>query len=142
MKDLANRADVEQLVVAFYQTAFADALIGPVFTEVAKLDLSHHMPIMCDFWETVLFNAGLYHRNALHVHLVLQARHPLGPEHFDRWLALWSETLDAHFAGPVTENAKVQAKRIAGSMLRRTQGQSGSAFETLKHRENEEFADV
>lgn len=142
MKDLTDRADVERLVIAFYRAAFEDPLIGPVFTEVAKLDLDHHLPIMCDFWETVLFNAGLYRRNALQIHLVLHARHPLEGEHFDRWLALWSTTLDARFAGPVTEHAKLQAHRIAGSMVRRINGRSGSAFETLTHRENEERADV
>ncbi|MEO8528236.1 MAG: group III truncated hemoglobin [Pseudolysinimonas sp.] len=133
---------MEQLVVAFYRSAFADPLIGEVFTEVAKLDLDHHLPIMCDFWETVLFNAGLYHRNALQVHLVLHARYPLGPEHFDRWLLLWSETLDSQFAGPVTERAKLQAHRIAGSMVRRMRGRSGSSFETLTRLEEQEHADA
>jgi hemoglobin len=142
MKDLADRTDVEQLVIAFYCAALVDPLIGPVFTEVAKLDLDHHLPIICDFWETVLFNAGLYRRNALQIHLVLHARHPLGFEHFDRWLALWSETLDARFEGPVTERAKLQATRIAGSMLLRTQGRSGSAFETLTRPQEEEHTDV
>ncbi|SDZ56439.1 hemoglobin [Herbiconiux ginsengi] len=142
MKDLRDRADVEQLIVAFYRAAFEDSLIGPVFTDVAKLDLNHHLPIMCDFWETVLFNADLYRRNALQAHFVLHARHPLGAEHFDRWLALWSTTLDDLFAGPVAERAKLQAHRIAGSMLRRISGRSGSAFENLTHRENEERANV
>lgn len=131
MKDLANRADVEELVSTFYRAAFADPLIGPVFTEVAKMDLDHHLPIMCDFWETVLWNAGLYRRNALQVHFVLHGRHPLGEEHFDRWLTLWSTTIDARFAGPVAERAKLQAARIAGSMLRRMAGRSGSEFESI-----------
>jgi hemoglobin len=86
---------------------------------------------MCDFWETVLWGAGLYSRNALQVHFVLNARHPLTAEHFDRWLSLWSATLDAHFAGPIAERARLQASRIAGSMERRLAGRSGSAFETL-----------
>jgi hemoglobin len=137
VKDLATRTDVEQLVIAFYRAAFVDPLIGPVFTEVAKLDLNHHLPIICDFWETVLFNAGLYRRNALQIHLVLHARHPLGVEHFERWLTLWSTALDARFTGPVTERAKLQATRIAGSILRRTQGGSGSDFETPRCREAE-----
>jgi hemoglobin len=97
---------------------------------------------MCDFWETVLFNAGTYRRNALQVHLVLHARHSLRAEYFDRWLALWSATLDARFAGPVAERAKLQASRIAGSMHRRMQERSGSAFETLGRREDQEHADV
>lgn len=131
MRDLANRADVEALVTGFYRTAFADPLIGPIFTDVARMDLDHHLPIMCDFWETVLFSAGLYRRNALQVHVVLNARHPLGPAHFDRWLDLWTRTVDERYAGPHADRAKLQATRIAGSMQRRLAGRSGSAFETL-----------
>jgi hemoglobin len=129
--DLADRADVEELVGAFYDAAFADPLIGPIFTEVAKMDLARHLPIMCDFWQTVLFAAGLYRRNALQVHYVLNARHPLTAEHFGRWLELWSATVDERFAGPVADRAKLQARRIAGSMQRRLEGRSGSAFEAL-----------
>lgn len=131
MKDVADRSDIELLVVAFYKAAFADPLIGTIFTDVAHLDLDRHLPIMCDFWETVLFNAGRYRRNALRVHVALHVKHPLGAEDFDRWLLLWSQTLDARFEGPVTERAKLQASRIAGSLQRRIHGKSGSAFETV-----------
>lgn len=135
-KDLENRADVAELVTAFYRTAFRDPLIGPIFTEVAHMDLDHHLPIMCDFWETVLFDVVLYRRNALSLHAALNARHPLGPEHFRRWLALWVETVDAHFEGPVAEHAKVQAQRIAGSISRRLGGTSGTAYDTILTREH------
>lgn len=142
VRDLVDREDVAQLVTAFYRAAFTDSLIGPVFTDVAHLDLERHLPIMCDFWETVLWGAGLYRRNALQLHLMLHARHPLGPEHFDRWLTLWEATLDARFAGPVAERARVQATRIAGSMQRRLAGRSGSAFETLTRRNEQEHDDI
>ncbi|HEV7168939.1 MAG TPA: group III truncated hemoglobin [Micrococcaceae bacterium] len=133
-QDLENRSDIAKLVEEFYRRAFADPLIGPIFTDIAKMDLAHHLPIMCDFWETVLFRAGLYRRNALQVHLVLSALFPLQQEHFERWLALWVENVDEHFAGPKADLAKVQAERIAGSIHRRVQGRSGSDFETLKPR--------
>lgn len=133
-RDLQDRSDVEQLVGEFYRRAFADPLIGSIFTDVAKMDLAHHLPIMCDFWETVLFRAGLYRRNALQLHRVLNDKFPLQPEHFARWLALWVANVDEHFAGEKADLAKVQATRIAGSILRRIQGGSGSEFETLKTR--------
>ncbi|WP_173923711.1 group III truncated hemoglobin [Agromyces sp. Marseille-P2726] len=133
-RDLADRTDVEELVTAFYRSAFADPLIGPIFTEVARMDLDHHLPIICDFWETVLFRAGLYRRNALQVHYVLNARHPLTEEHFDRWLQLWKATVDDRFAGVKAELAKTQATRIAGSMQRRLEGRSGSEFERIGRR--------
>lgn len=132
--DLASRADIARLVDAFYRRAFADPLIGPIFTEVAQVDLSRHLPVFTDFWDTVLFRAGTYRRNALQVHLALHARMPLQAEFFERWLEIWMSNVDEHFAGEIAERAKLQASRIAGSMHRRVQGRSGSEFETLRRR--------
>ncbi|WP_427018545.1 group III truncated hemoglobin [Pseudarthrobacter sp. P1] len=129
--DIAGRDDVLLLVQTFYGKAFNDPLLGHVFTEVAHLDLARHLPIMADFWQTVLFRAGLYKRNALEVHFALNATEPLTLEHFNRWLALWNGTVDELFAGEKAELAKVQAHRIAGSMHRRVSGRSASSFDTI-----------
>lgn len=143
-EDLKDRSDVARLVDEFYRRAFADPLIGPIFTDIAKMELERHLPIMCDFWETVLFRAGLYRRNALQVHLALNDRFPLQQNHFERWLTLWVANVDEHFAGEKADLAKVQAMRIAGSIRRRLQGRTGSDFETLKPRwaREEESADA
>ena len=130
--DIATRADVSDLVVAFYSSAFLDDLLGPVFIDVAKLDLDTHLPIMCDFWETVLFRAGRYQRNALQVHAALHQKSPLTPEHFGRWLEIWTATVDALFVGEKADLAKLQATRIAWSMSRRLMGESGSEFVTIR----------
>lgn len=140
--DLQDRDDVSELVVAFYRRAFQDPLIGPIFTEVAQLDLDRHLPIMCDFWETVLFRAGLYRRSALQVHFDLHAKHPLQAQHFARWLQLWVATVDDLFIGPIADRAKLQAERIAGSMQRRLAGRSGSAFETLTRRRHDDASNT
>lgn len=132
LADLHDRDDVLVLVNDFYTRAFADDLLGPIFVDVARMDLAHHLPIICDFWETVLFQAGLYRRNALQIHLSLNAKAPLRAEHFERWLALWTATVDENFAGEKAELAKTQGGRIAGSIQRRLQGRSGSDFETLR----------
>jgi truncated hemoglobin YjbI len=134
MTDLADRADVERLVVAFYERAFRDPEIGTIFTDVAHMDLAAHLPVMCDFWETVLFRTGVYRRNALQVHVDLHERHPLTEADFERWLVIWAETVDDGWSGPVAARAKLQAERIAGSMRRRLEGGSGSAHETLARR--------
>jgi len=117
--DIRDRADIAHLIDAFYTRAFADSVLGPIFTEIAHMDLEAHMSIMCDFWETVLFQAGKYGRNAFNVHLDLHQREPLTPMHFQRWLDIWEDTVDDLFAGPKAIQAKVQAGRIAGSVSRR-----------------------
>lgn len=117
--ELRDRDDVEALVREFYFRAFADGLLGPVFVDIARMDLPAHLPIMCDFWETVLFRAGTYRRNAFTVHVDLHRRAGLTSAHFARWLALWTQTVDDLFVGAAAERAKVQAARIADSIQRR-----------------------
>ncbi|GGX95550.1 group III truncated hemoglobin [Streptomyces fructofermentans] len=132
--DLADRDDVSLLVTEFYRRAFADPLIGPLFTDIAHMDLPAHLPVMCDFWETVLFRAGLYRRNALQVHVQLHRLAPLEAQHFSRWLSLWSGTVDDLFTGEKAELAKRQAERIAGSLLRRVNGTDSSELITIQRR--------
>ena len=134
MADIRDRDDILVLVRTFYETAFQDPLIGRIFTDVARMDLDHHLPIMGDFWESVLFQAGGYHRNALALHSAVNAKHPLTAEHFDRWLLLWNTTVDDLHEGPVADTAKQQAERIGLSMQRRLQGLSGSLLETIRIR--------
>lgn len=132
--DLASREDLEALIRAFYARAFADPLIGPVFTDVAHMDLESHLPTMVDFWDTVLFNTGAYQGNALRLHRRLHQRVPLTAEHFARWLALWEATVRDHHRGPTAERAEREAARIAASLQRHLAGQSGSQHVTLAQR--------
>lgn len=133
--DIATRQDVMRLVETFYGRAFEDDLIGPIFTEVVHMDLARHMPIMADFWQTVLFKAGLYSRNALNIHFDIHAREPLTLEHFNRWLHLWTTTVDETFVGEKAELAKASAHQIAGSMHRRVTGRPASHCSTISRRE-------
>ena len=92
--DIADRVDVEVLLRRFYSRVFADDVLPEPFAELRVHGLDSHLPVMCDFWETVLFGAGLYHGSALQVHRQLHDRHPLTAEHFTRWLTLWCATVD------------------------------------------------
>ncbi len=119
LHDIRDRDDIGRLVDAFYTRAFADPVLGPIFIDIAHMDLAAHLPVMCDFWETVLFQAGKYGRNAFNIHLDIHRQEPLTPMHFQHWLDIWEGTVDDLFAGPIANHAKVQAGRIAGSISRR-----------------------
>lgn len=72
--DISRRDDVVVLLEDFYGRAFDDALLGPVFVDVAQMNLGEHVPVICEFWLSVLFHTGQYRRNALQPHLRLHAR--------------------------------------------------------------------
>ncbi|HXT44841.1 MAG TPA: group III truncated hemoglobin [Pseudonocardiaceae bacterium] len=131
-RDITDRKDIAGLVTAFYRRAFADDILGPIFLDIAHMDLPAHLPIMCDFWETVLLRAGRYHRNALRPHLQLNTKVELTPAHFARWLDLWTTTVDERHTGEKAELAKVQAIRIAGSIGRRLRGQPATELVTIQ----------
>ena len=124
--DIAGRGDLAALLRDFYGRAFRDELLGPSFVDIARMDLDAHLPVISDFWETVLFRAGTYRRNALAPHQRLHSRADLTPAHFTRWLALWCATVDDRHAGPKAELAKLQGARIAGAMCRRITGASAA----------------
>jgi hemoglobin len=118
-QDIQNRNDIEQLVIAFYQRAFADEMIGPIFTDIAHMDLEAHLPQMCDFWETVLFRAGNYRGNAFRPHARINSLFPLQWAHFEQWLALWAATVDELFEGSTADLAKQQAAQVGSAIMRR-----------------------
>lgn len=115
-KDIQNRQDIERLIRAFYAKLTKDEIIGHFFTEVVPIDWEAHFPIMFDFWESVLFHKPTYRRNAMQIHLDLNAKEPLRPEHFERWLSLFEETVDEQFYGEMAHNAKTRARSIATMM--------------------------
>lgn len=50
MKDIESSADVRLLVDEFYGAIRGDALLNPIFTDIAKVDWEQHLPKMYAFW--------------------------------------------------------------------------------------------
>lgn len=116
--DIKSRADIERLLRSFYTGVFTDDLLGHIFVDVAGMDLDHHLPRLADFWQKVLFNTGEYDGNMMKVHRLVHLQERFTDAHFQRWLERWEQTIDALFAGPVSEAAKVHAERMARAMRR------------------------
>ena len=129
--DLANGADVEALLRRFYGQVLVDDILAEPFTQIRMNGLESHLPVMCDFWQTVLFRSGLYHGSAVRAHQPVHDRHALGARHFLRWLTLWSSTVDEMYQGPIAEHAKIQAARIARAMHRRLTGTDSEELDVL-----------
>lgn len=104
--DILNRADVKLLVDTFYEKVKVDDLLAPLF---AHVDWPHHLPVMYNFWSSVLFGDMTYSGNPLGRHLALK----LQKYHFTRWLKLFTETVDDHFSGFNANEAKNRARLVA-----------------------------
>jgi hemoglobin len=116
MKDIETAADIKMLVDKFYKQVITDDLIGPFFTKVVELDLDKHVPVICEFWETILFGSGKYQGNPMLKHIELNKKSSLHPEHFAKWLELWENTITANFNGPKATEAIQRAGQIAELM--------------------------
>lgn len=105
--DIINRDDVKILVDSFYDKVQADELLGPIFSHV---DWPHHLPVMYNFWSSILLGDQSYNGNPLQKHIPL----PLTQQHFSQWLHLFHKTIDEHFSGEKATEAKMRAQSIAG----------------------------
>ena len=122
--DIETRDDCERLVRAFYTRALSDAVIGFIFTDVARLDLEAHVPRITSFWETILLGAQSYSGGAFRPHAMIHTQVPLRRGHFERWLWLWQTTIDELFSGPRAELAKAHATRVAAAFHGRLEAMS------------------
>jgi len=118
-RDIETRDDLAALMRAFYGRAFGNPVIGYIFTDITRMDLERHLPIMCDFWEKVLFQRGTYGRDAFTVHARIHEVEPLTRRHFQAWEDLWHETVDDLFMGEKANLAKLHGSRMSGSIQRR-----------------------
>ena len=78
MRDIETRKDIEELMTEFYRKALNDDRIGYIFTDVAGIDMEHHLPIITDFWEMMLFGTinfpAKYGRSPMQVHHALNEK--------------------------------------------------------------------
>ena len=115
--DITSRADIEKMVLQFYEKVKADKIIGFIFTEVVHMNWEKHIPVIVDFWETILLDNPVYTKNAMEVHYDLNKKIPLQKEHFKSWVHLFTTTVDDLFEGKTAALAKTRAKSIAAVML-------------------------
>jgi hemoglobin len=115
-KDIETREDLLLLVTQFYKKLLNDDSINYIFTEVAKINLDHHLPVLVDFWDSILFQSDTYHKNAMQPHIHLHQKSPLQPNHFETWLRYFNATVDEFFEGEKAFLAKERALSIATVM--------------------------
>ena len=116
MKDIETRDDIELVVREFYNKVRKNETLGYIFDDIIKIDWDYHIPILVDFWETILLDTGSYTRNAMGEHFKVNQKIRLESHHFTTWLDLFDSTVDSLFKGDKAELAKKRAHSVAGIM--------------------------
>lgn len=116
MNDIQNQDDLYLLVDEFYKLLLQDEKISYIFTEVVKIKLEEHLPILVTFWSQVLFDTGGYTNNLTQIHLDVNQKEYLSPELFKIWLAHFYTAVDLNFLGKKAEKIKTNALNIATVM--------------------------
>jgi len=115
-KDNTGREDIDLLMHAFYKRLLDDNTISYIFTDVVKIDLQTHIPIIDDFWESILLHRNVYNNNPIKIHLDINTKTPLLKHHFDTWIRTFNECVEELFEGSVAKMAKERALSIATVM--------------------------
>src|SRR3954464_9936458 len=102
-KDIETSEDIKLLIDRFYKKVVKDAVIGHIFTSTIKVNWEKHLPVMYSFWENTLFYSGTYSGNPMMIHQRIHEIAHLTVEHFDRWIAMFTATVDEEYEGEKAE---------------------------------------
>ena len=108
-EDISDIEDIKLLVNTFYAKVRQDDLLADIFNVIIEYRWPAHLEKMYRFWQTVLLKEHTYNGSPFSPHAQL----PVTATHFDRWKALFFETVDEQFSGEKAVEAKWRAKKMA-----------------------------
>jgi len=112
--EILNRKDIELLLNSFYEKVLNDKTINRFFEDI---DLEKHLPIITDFWCSLLLNEKNYQGNPMQKHMELHQMKKLTENNFSVWLQLFYETINENFKGNKADEMKLRATNIANLMM-------------------------
>jgi hemoglobin len=107
LTDIKTEEDIKKLVDAFYGKVLGNEHIGHYF---AHVNWESHLPLMYNFWSSLMFQSGKYSGYPFLKHESLKG---LNDAHFKSWIQLFIETVSEQFTGENAEVIKQKAAQIA-----------------------------
>ena len=113
MKDIQTQTDLYLLVDEFYKKLLSDDAINYIFTDVVKIKIEEHLPILVTFWSQIILGTGGYANNLTQIHLDVNAKSYLSPALFSIWINYFNTTVNENFEGENAEKIKTEALNLA-----------------------------
>jgi len=98
---------IERLVRRFYAKGDRDDLLGPLFLAIP--DIETHLGIIIDFWSRQILGTERYQGRPFPPHWKLA----IEPEHFDRWMDLFSQTAREELPADLADMAITKAGHMS-----------------------------
>jgi hemoglobin len=116
-----TKKNLNTLVLKFYAKVVKDDLIGPIFTDILGKDLKSdtwktHIQLLTDFWASIALGDFAYKGSPFAPHVEFKEK--LSLQAFERWLEIFSKTLNTIFEPETAEMFHVRGKTIAGNFMR------------------------
>lgn len=106
---ICTEEDITLMVDHFYAMIREDEVLGPIFNGHID-DWDEHLVKLRDFWSSMLLRTGRFDGAPMPKHVALPE---LSAPLFQRWLALFAESLEEHPNQPMARMAHEMASRIA-----------------------------
>ena len=113
MKDIENQVDLNLLVDEFYKKLLSDNRISYIFTDIVKIKIEEHLPILVVFWSQMILGTGGYTNNLTDIHLKVDQLEHLTPELFEIWINHFNQSVNENFIGNNANEIKTQAKNLS-----------------------------
>ena len=113
MKDIQTQQDLYLLVNQFYKKLLSDKSISYIFTDIVKIKIEEHLPILVTFWSQMILGTGGYTNNLTDIHLKVDKLSHLSSELFEIWLTHFNLTINELFEGENANKVKAQAQQLA-----------------------------
>ncbi|MER2604889.1 MAG: group III truncated hemoglobin [Siculibacillus sp.] len=98
---------IDRMVRRFYEKGDRDALLGPIFRAIPRFE--DHIGVIVDFWSRQLLGTDRYQGRPFPPHWKLD----IEPEHFERWMELFSETAREDLPADLAEQAITKAGHMS-----------------------------
>lgn len=106
---------IRNVVHGFYGRVQDDAVLAPVFARIEPDAWDAHLAKLCDFWSAVLLATSRFEGRPMQVHAAMAE---VTPEHFQRWLRVFGETVRAECPPSAAALFIAKAEMIAQSLQR------------------------
>jgi hemoglobin len=116
MNDVQNQDDLFIIVEEFYKKLLVDEKISYIFTDVVKIKLEEHLPILVTFWSQAILGTGGYYNNLTQIHMDVDLKSHLSKELFEIWLEHFEAAIDENFKGFNCERMKNMAHNLSTIM--------------------------